>query len=208
MHTLPILNYKYDYLEPYFDSKTMEIHHTKHHQAYINNLNNSLLNTKFSSYKVNKLLSKLEYISDTKRDYIRNNLGGHFNHSFFWKILKKNTFLKGKLKISIKKNFLSFKNFKKCFINIAMNHFGSGWIWLIQSKKKLLITTTINQDNPRMGNYFVKDSGIPIIGLDLWEHAYYLKYQNNKLDYIKSYFNIINWDQASLNFEKSLLCNI
>ncbi|NIG99068.1 MAG: superoxide dismutase [Mn] [Buchnera aphidicola (Periphyllus acericola)] len=208
IHKLPDLNFFYDDFEPYFDTKTMKIHYTKHHQTYINNLNNFLKNTKFSKYDKNSLLSKLDLIPKKNRNYVRNNLGGHINHSFFWKILKKNTFLKGKLKKYIKKYFLNFDNFKKCFIQSAMGHFGSGWVWLVQWKKKLFITNTSNQDNPRMSKNFVKNSGFPILGLDLWEHSYYLKYQNNKLEYINAYFNIINWDQASINFEKSLLLNI
>ncbi|WP_343187890.1 Fe-Mn family superoxide dismutase [Buchnera aphidicola (Periphyllus koelreuteriae)] len=202
-YKLPDLSYNYDDLEPYFDSKTMKIHHKGHHQAYINNLNNILINTKFINYKEDELLSNLEFIPKKNRNYIKNNFGGYINHNFFWKILKKNTILKGILKKEIEKYFINFENFKKCFINIAMNHFGSGWVWLVQSKKKLLITTTVNQDNPKMSKFFIKNTGFPIIGLDLWEHAYYLKYKNKKLEYIQSYFNIINWDQASINFEKS-----
>ncbi|CAL4320039.1 Superoxide dismutase [Mn] [Buchnera aphidicola (Chaitophorus sp. 3695)] len=202
IYKLPKLKYKYNDLEPYFDAQTMKIHHTKHHQTYINNLNNVLSKTEFLNYTQKKLLSNLHILPKKYQTLVRNNLGGHFNHSFFWKNLKKNTILQGELKKSIEKNFLSIENFKKEFIRQAMNHFGSGWVWLVKSNGNLLITTTSNQDNPLMNYDFIITKGFPIIVLDLWEHSYYLKYQNNKLDYIKAYFNVINWDEASTQYLK------
>lgn len=200
IYKLPELKYTYDALEPYFDKQTMKIHHTKHHQAYINNLNNILIKTEFVDYTEKKLLSNIHLLPEKYQILVRNNLGGHINHSFFWKNLKKNTILKGVLKKSIKKHFFSIENFQKEFIKCAMNHFGSGWVWLIKFKNKLYITTTSNQDNPLMNYDFIIHKGFPILALDLWEHSYYLKYQNNKLSYIKSYFNIINWDEASKQY--------
>jgi Fe-Mn family superoxide dismutase len=202
IYKLPKLKYEYDAFQPYFDELTMKIHYTKHHQTYVNNLNNILSNTDFVHYTEKKLLSKVHLLPKKYQTLVRNNLGGHVNHSFFWKNLKKNTVLKGKLKKAIEKKFMSIENFKQEFIRHAMNHFGSGWVWLIKSNNNLLITTTSNQDNPLMNYDCIINKGFPIIVLDLWEHAYYLKYQNNKLDYIKSYFNIINWDEASKQYLK------
>lgn len=197
IYKLPHLDYGYSDLEPFFDKKTMKLHHLKHHKNYIDNLNKVLLKIKYSDYTIKELLSSLHFVPLKYQTILRNNLGGHINHSFFWKILKKNTILKGKLKKSIEKNFLSIEKFKKSFIQFSMNHFGSGWVWLVKSKDNLFITTTSNQDNPLMGKNFVHSFGKPIIGLDLWEHAYYLKYNNRKLEYVKSFFNVINWDKVS-----------
>ncbi|MCW5197733.1 superoxide dismutase [Buchnera aphidicola] len=202
IYKLPKLKYNYDALEPYFDKKTMKIHHIKHHQTYVNNLNNILSQTEFKEYTQKKLLSNLNILPQKYQLLVRNNLGGHFNHSFFWKNLKKNTILKGELKNSIEKKFSSVEKFQEEFVKHAMNHFGSGWVWLVKSKGDLLITTTSNQDNPLMNYNFILIKGFPIIALDLWEHSYYLKYQNNKLDYIKSYFKIINWDEATKQYLK------
>ncbi|QJC34135.1 superoxide dismutase [Mn] [Enterobacteriaceae endosymbiont of Donacia cinerea] len=195
-YKLPDLLYKYSDLEPFFDTKTMEIHHQKHHQNYINNTNLILEKNNIQSIKINTLISNLDNLSISKSQkiFLRNNAGGHANHSFFWKILKKNTQPNNIVLNFLKKDFDSLKNFKQVFENIALNFFGSGWIWVIKKKNLLKIITTINQDNPLMNN---KSIGYPIIGLDLWEHSYYLKYQNQKNLYIKAFWNVINWDKVA-----------
>lgn len=206
---LPNLGYSYDALEPYFDSRTMEIHYTKHHQTYIDKLNSALLNLKeFSDLSIELLVSRLNLIPDQKRDVIRNNSGGHINHSFFWESLKYGTFLKeGSLKKAIDRDFLDFENFKREFEAVSINHFGSGWIWLINQDNSLKIISTNNQDNPLMGMDFVGVYGQPILGLDVWEHAYYLRYQNRRLDYIQAFWNVVNWDKVSDRFDDTFLCS-
>lgn len=200
-YLLPSLSYDYDYLEPYIDKQTMEIHHKKHHQTYINNLNLAIKNTKFDNLSIEELITKIHLLSDHKKNIIKNNSGGHFNHSMFWKLLKINTKLTGNLKLSIEKHFVDVENFKILFEQTAMNHFGSGWTWLIKEKDKLSIVSTSNQDNPLMGESITGIKyGYPIFGIDLWEHAYYLKYQNNKLNYIKSFWKILNWNEALSRF--------
>ncbi|QJC33722.1 superoxide dismutase [Mn] [Enterobacteriaceae endosymbiont of Donacia provostii] len=198
-YKLPKLLYKYSDLEPFFDTRTMEIHHTKHHQNYINNTNLVLKQNNVRDLKINELISNLDNISIpiSQKIFLRNNAGGHANHSFFWKILKKNTKPNNIILNILKDEFINFENFKKNFEEKALKFFGSGWIWLIKTKNSLKIITTINQDNPLM---FLDDKkepiGYPLIGLDLWEHAYYLKYQNNKNLYIKSFWNVLNWDKV------------
>ncbi|MCW5196643.1 superoxide dismutase [Mn] [Buchnera aphidicola (Pemphigus obesinymphae)] len=200
IHMLPVLPYSYDFLEPYFDKETMFIHHTKHHQTYINNLNIALKGTKFLNLSIDNLIIQLDKLSFDKRKIIQNNAGGHINHSLFWKGLKIGTNLSPILKKSIEKDFNSISNFKKKFEEAALNHFGSGWVWLIKNNSTLSIVTTVNQDNPLMGQNIAGVYGIPIISLDLWEHAYYLKYQNKKIDYIKAFWNVVNWDEALNRF--------
>ncbi|WP_343192736.1 Fe-Mn family superoxide dismutase [Buchnera aphidicola (Taiwanaphis decaspermi)] len=202
MYTLPKMKYSYDYFEPYFDTLTMKIHHTKHHQNYVNNLNNALLNTKISKSSLKHLLQNLHKISKDKLNVIRNNAGGHFNHTFFWKILKKNCKLSGELKKQIIKTFGNVDNFKKCFENKAIEHFGSGWIWLVKNDNNLSIINTNNQDNPIMSKEITGVFGNPIIALDLWEHSYYLKYKNNRLDYVKSFWKLLNWEKANCIYLK------
>lgn len=200
-HKIPLLYYKYDALEPYIDKTTMEIHYLKHHQTYVNNLNLALKNTDFEQHSIEKLIRNIGLINCSKKNIIRNNSGGHFNHTIFWKSLKKGTLLNGKLKKEIEKNFKDFFSFQKSFEQAAMSHFGSGWTWLVKKNKKLEIVSTNNQDNPLMGTRISGTSGYPILGIDLWEHAYYLKHQNRRLDYINDFWNVINWDEAEIRFQ-------
>ncbi|WWP00456.1 MAG: Fe-Mn family superoxide dismutase [Candidatus Dasytiphilus stammeri] len=202
-YSLPNLPYDYDALEPYIDKYTMEIHYTKHHQSYINNANAALENLpEYANFSIEKLILQLQYLPNkNQQTTLRNNAGGHFNHSLFWKGLQKNTVLQGELKTAIELNFGSLNQFKEYFEKSAMDRFGSGWIWLVlQSNNKLSIVSTANQDNPLMGKNLIGISGYPIIGLDIWEHAYYLKYQNRRLDYVRAFWKIVNWNEASLRY--------
>jgi superoxide dismutase, Fe-Mn family len=200
--SLPKLPYAYDAMEPFIDKQTMEIHHTKHHQAYVDKLNATpSTNIDYSSDDA----VKCTHVDKTTSAVIRNNLGGHYNHSLFWLLLKPNPESKpnlpgNKLSEAIHKNFKTFDDFKKEFSEKAAKHFGSGWCWLIEQNGKLIITTTPNQDNPLM-NVDVERGKI-ILGLDVWEHAYYLKYQNKRAEYISNWWNIINWDKAGELYEK------
>ncbi|XRY30556.1 MAG: Fe-Mn family superoxide dismutase [Buchnera aphidicola (Tetraneura akinire)] len=208
-YKLPELNFSYDALEPYFDKKTMIIHHTKHHQTYINNANSilkSINNFNLSNKSIEYILFNLNKIDDLEqRQLLRNNLGGHFNHSFFWKGLSLGTNISSDFKKVLEKNFGSFSEFKQKFHSIALSRFGSGWVWLIMdnyNEKKLSIVSTANQDNPIMKKDVSSVTpGIPIIGLDVWEHSYYLKYQNNRSHYIEAFWNVINWNEAIRRFE-------
>lgn len=201
-YVLPDLPYSYNALEPFFDEKTMKIHHTKHHQNYINNTNSVLKNTTFSSLSIDELISIFNEIDLENKNFLKNNAGGHINHSFFWKSLKFGTVLTDSLKIEIEKQFNTVDLFKQKFEEVALNHFGSGWVWLVNQNGILSIVSTKNQDNPLMGKLIANTYGYPIIGLDIWEHAYYLKYQNRRLDYIKAFWNIVNWEEASNRLEK------
>ncbi|QJC34537.1 superoxide dismutase [Mn] [Enterobacteriaceae endosymbiont of Donacia crassipes] len=198
-YKLPKLLYKYSDLEPFFDTKTMEIHHTKHHQNYINNTNLVLKKNNLENLKINKLISNLDNLAIpiSQKIFLRNNAGGHANHNFFWKILKKNTKPNNIILNILKDKFINLENFKKIFEEKALKFFGSGWIWLIKKQNSLKIITTVNQDNPLMFLTTKKEPlGFPLIGLDLWEHAYYLKYQNNKNLYIQSFWHVLNWDKV------------
>ena len=191
---LPKLPYSYDALEPYIDKQTMEVHHSKHHQTYVDKLNKALEN-----YNEDKSLNLLLKKASDSNTAIRNNAGGHFNHSLFWQLLSPNPNGKksiplAKLNEAINNQFKSFDNFKKEFTEIALKTFGSGWCWLILQEGKLKITSTPNQDNPLMN--MASENGKPILALDIWEHAYYLKYQNKRADYITNWWNIINWKKA------------
>ncbi len=200
-YLLPSLPYAYNALEPHFDKKTMEIHHIKHHQAYINNANTVLATyPELAKYSVEELIQNLDIVPNDKRILMRNNAGGHANHSFFWQNLKIGTTLSGYLKITIERDFGSVIQFKEEFERIAGARFGSGWTWLVLQEDKLVIVSTANQDNPLMGEAITGVKGIPIIALDVWEHAYYLQYQNKRLDYIKAFWNVVNWDQAATRF--------
>ncbi|QCI18746.1 Fe-Mn family superoxide dismutase [Buchnera aphidicola] len=201
-YSLPSIPYLYNSLEPYFDEVTMKIHHTQHHQNYINNTNAILKDTAFSSLSIEELISIFNEISLENKNALRNNAGGHINHSFFWKSLKINTVLNNSIKSILEKSFGSFESFKNQFENVAMQHFGSGWVWLVNQDEKLNIVSTINQDNPLMGKLISNTYGDPILGLDLWEHAYYLKYQNRKSDYIKAFWNVVNWDEVDNRLQK------
>ena len=205
-YTLPELGYAYDALEPHFDAQTMEIHHSKHHQAYVNNANAALegLPAELVEMCPGQLVSNLDKIPAEKRGALRNNAGGHTNHSLFWKSLKKGTTLQGALKDAIERDFGSVENFKAEFEKAAATRFGSGWAWLVLENGKLAVVSTANQDNPIMGKEFAGCSGTPIFGLDVWEHAYYLKFQNRRPDYIKEFWNVVNWDFANERLEKKL----
>jgi Fe-Mn family superoxide dismutase len=199
-YSLPSLPYAYDALEPHFDKQTMEIHHTKHHQTYVNNANAALEGTEFANLPVDELITKLDQLPAVKKGPLRNNAGGHANHSLFWKGLKIGTTLQGDLKAAIEKDFGSVEKFQEEFEKAAATRFGSGWAWLVKKGDKLAVVSTANQDNPLMGEAIAGVSGYPILGLDVWEHAYYLKYQNKRPDYIKAFWNVVNWDEAAARF--------
>lgn len=206
MHfVLPELPYSYDALEPFFDKQTMEIHYTKHHQAYVNNANNvvSDLPEALQKLSAEQLITQLDKIPDEIRTVIRNNVGGHVNHSFFWPGLKLGTLLQGNLKKAIERDFSDVDAFISQFEKAASSRFGSGWAWLIVNKdNKLQVVSTANQDSPLMGEAYAGVSGIPVIGLDVWEHAYYLKYQNRRPDYIKAFWSVVNWDKAEQRYNQ------
>lgn len=199
MLELPKLGYKFDALEPYIDAKTMEIHHDKHHQAYVDNANKALEGTSWAEASVEEILRNLE----PNNAALRNNVGGHWNHTFFWEILtpggaKEPT---GDLLTEIEKSFGSFAEFKEKFAAAAKGRFGSGWAWLILKQDgSLAITSTPNQDNPLMPVVPEAEQGKPILGLDVWEHAYYLNYQNRRPDYIEAFWNVVNWDKVAEKF--------
>ncbi|OBW91171.1 superoxide dismutase [Mn] [Gallibacterium genomosp. 3] len=203
---LPELGYAYDALEPHFDALTMEIHHSKHHQAYVNNANAALegLSQELQDMCPGQLSSNLDKVPAEKFTALRNNAGGHFNHSLFWKSLKKGTTLQGKLKEAIERDFGSVDAFKAEFEKAAATRFGSGWAWLIVKDGKLAVVSTANQDNPLMGKEVAGCEGFPLVGLDVWEHAYYLKFQNRRPDYIKEFWNVVNWDFVAQRYEEHL----
>lgn len=197
-HQLPALPYSFDALEPYIDAKTMEIHHDKHHGAYVNNLNKALEgHADLAKLSVEDLIGRINTVPENIRTAVRNNGGGHANHSLFWKIMKKGggSEPKGELADAIKSAFGSFGDFKTKFNQAAATRFGSGWAWLMIKGGKLVVDSTPNQDNPLM------DGAKPVMGLDVWEHAYYLKYQNRRPEYIDAWWNVVNWDQITENYK-------
>ena len=199
-YELPKLPYAYDALEPFIDAKTMEIHHSKHHQAYVNNLNAALEKYPNLDKSLETYLKDFSLLPEDIRGAVRNNGGGHFNHSFFWPLLKVNhgEGPKGDLLKAINQTFGSFDAFKEAFSTAAKTRFGSGWAWLIVTKDQALkVTSTPNQDTPL-------SEGIPILGLDVWEHAYYLNYQNRRPDYVSAFFSVVNWDVVSDLFKQAL----
>ena len=201
-YQLPALPYAYDALEPHFDTQTMEIHHSKHHQAYVNNANAVLANLpEWEKLPAEELIARLAELPENVRTPLRNNAGGHANHSLFWQILKTGTTLQGKLKAAIERDFGSVEAFQTEFEKAAATRFGSGWAWLVYEDGKLKVVSTANQDSPLMGQAVSGASGYPIIGLDVWEHAYYLKFQNRRPDYIKAFWQVVNWDEAARRFE-------
>ena len=194
--TLPALPYAHDALEPYIDTLTMQIHHGKHHQAYVDNLNKAIAGTPNEGKSLEELVKAAGSISPA----VRNNGGGHWNHSFFWEMLgpQKGGAPSGKLADAINASFGSFDTFKEKFSAAGVGRFGSGWAWLIVKDGKLEISSTPNQDNPLMDVAEVK--GAPVFGIDVWEHAYYLKYQNKRPDYLAAIWNLANWDKAAAHF--------
>lgn len=191
--TLPALPYAFDALEPHIDARTMEIHHGKHHNAYVTNLNAAVAGTEWENKSLEEILANISKLSAA----VRNNGGGHWNHSFFWQIMGPNGGGNptGEVATAIDSAFGSFDNFKAEFAKAGTTRFGSGWAWLTAAGGKLTISSTANQDNPLMDIAEVK--GTPILGLDVWEHAYYLHYQNRRPDYITAFFNVINWDEVN-----------
>jgi Fe-Mn family superoxide dismutase len=200
-HVLPDLPYSYDALEPSIDAKTMEIHHGKHHQGYVNNLNAALENhPELQEKSVEDLISDLNSIPENIRNAVRNNGGGHANHSLFWPCMGPDGggTPEGELADAINSAFGSFDNFKDQFSKAAATRFGSGWAWLcVDNNGDLVVTSTPNQDNP------ISDGLKPVLGLDVWEHAYYLNYQNRRPDYVSSWWNVVNWNQVVLNFSSA-----
>jgi Fe-Mn family superoxide dismutase len=203
-YELPKLPYAYNALEPHIDARTMEIHYTKHHQAYVTNVNNAIKGkADLEKKSVEDLIRDLNSVPEDIRTAVRNNGGGHANHSFFWKIMGPNAGgePKGKLADDIKSTFGGFDQFKEKFAAAGVGRFGSGWAWLIKnSSSKLEIVSTANQDSPLMGKAIAGAEGTPILGVDVWEHAYYLNYQNRRPDYIKAWWNVVNWDAVAKNY--------
>lgn len=200
MHTLPALPYDYKALEPVIDEETMTIHHTKHHQTYIDKLNSALESyDELKTLSVEDLLLSIDKVPADIKTAVINHGGGHFNHSLFWQILRpvqENNLPEGKLAEAINDTFGSFDEFKKLFTEKASGQFGSGWAWLVMSSGKLEIKNTPNQNSPLM------EGQRPILGIDVWEHAYYLKYQNKRVDYIENFFSIVNWEKVGQLYEE------
>jgi Fe-Mn family superoxide dismutase len=196
---LPQLPYAYDALEPYIDARTMEIHHSKHHNAYITNLNNAIAGTDLEGKSIEEILKNL----DMNNMAVRNNGGGHYNHTLFWEIMAPNAggLPTGDLAAAIESTFGSFENFKAEFSKAGATRFGSGWAWLCVKDGKLEVCSTPNQDCPIMPG--VACGGQPILGMDVWEHAYYLNYQNRRPDYIEAFFNVINWAEVAKRYEST-----
>lgn len=196
---LPKLPYAYDALEPNIDARTMEIHHTKHHNAYTTNLNGAIAGTDLENKSIEDILKNL----DMSNAAVRNNGGGFYNHNLFWEIMSPNGGGEpsGELGEAIQRDFGSFANFKEAFSKAGATQFGSGWAWLCVKDGKLEVCGTPNQDNPLMPN--VGCGGTPILGMDVWEHAYYLNYQNRRPDYIAAFFNVINWDEVAKRFAEA-----
>jgi len=202
-HELPSLPYPHDALEPHIDKQTMEIHHGKHHNAYVTNLNKAIAgNAALEGKALDALIRDLASVPDNIRGAVRNNGGGHWNHSFFWTIMgpKAGGAPSGKLADDIKAAFGSFDAFKEKFEAAGAGRFGSGWAWFVVNNGKLEVVSTANQDNPLMGKAVAGCEGKPLLGVDVWEHAYYLKYQNRRPDYLKAWWNVVNWAAVSRNY--------
>ena len=203
-YELPPLPFPKDALEPHIDATTMEIHHGKHHNAYVTNVNKAIAgNAALEAKSVEALISDLSSVPDNIRTPVRNNGGGHYNHSMFWKLMapKAGGAPTGKLADDINAAFGSFEAFKEKFEAAGVGRFGSGWAWLVVNGGKLEIVSTANQDNPIMGKAIAGCEGKPVLGCDVWEHAYYLKYQNRRPDYVKAWWNVVNWAEATKNYE-------
>ena len=196
---VPPLPYDYNALEPYIDTQTMQLHHDKHHAAYVNNLNNAVANTEFANMNVDDLVKQIKNVPDNIRTAVQNNAGGHSNHSMFWAIMKQNGGGEptGALANAIQQTFGSFDQFKAAFNDAGVKRFGSGWTWLVlDSNGKLSVMSTANQDSPLMSGYY------PVMGNDVWEHAYYLKYQNRRPDYLAAWWNVVNWDEVARRYQQ------
>ena len=187
---LPNLPYAADALEPHIDKETMEIHHDKHHNTYVTKLNSAVEGTDLESKSIEEIVANLDSVPENIQTAVRNNGGGHLNHSLFWELLTPNSEEKGTVIDKIKEQWRSLDEFKKEFADKAAARFGSGWAWLVVNNGKLEIVTTPNQDNP------ITEGKTPILGLDVWEHAYYLKYQNKRPDYISAFWNVVNWEKV------------
>ncbi|QEA39136.1 superoxide dismutase [Pistricoccus aurantiacus] len=200
-HSLPDLPYAYDALEPHIDAMTMEIHHSRHHQTYVNNLNGALEGTGLEDKPVDELISDLDQVPEDKRQAVINNGGGHANHSMFWKMMSAQGGgqPQGQVAKAIDSELGGFDAFKESFTKAALGRFGSGWAWLsVTPQKSLVVENTLNQDSPLMhGN-------TPVLGLDVWEHAYYLKYQNKRPDYIEAFYNVIDWEEVERRYQAAV----
>ena len=196
---VPQLPYDYNALEPYIDTQTMQLHHDKHHAAYVNNLNNAVNNTDFASKNVDDILRNINDVPQNVRTAVQNNAGGHSNHSMFWAIMKPNGGGEptGALASAIQQTFGSFDQFKAAFNDAGVKRFGSGWTWLVLDQNgKLSVISTANQDSPLMNGQY------PVMGNDVWEHAYYLKYQNRRPDYLAAWWNVVNWDEIARRYQQ------
>ena len=205
-YALPPLPYAYNALEPHFDAQTMEIHHTRHHQTYITNVNNALAESNVAEVPVEQLISDIGSLPQNVQNVVRNNGGGHANHALFWTVLSPDGGKpSGQLAQAIETDLGGYDSFKDAFTKAAQTRFGSGWAWLTLGKDgKLLVESSANQDNPLMGEFAGMSGGTPILGLDVWEHAYYLQYQNKRPDYIAAFFNIINWAEVERRYDEAL----
>jgi Fe-Mn family superoxide dismutase len=204
-YTLPELPYAFDALEPHIDARTMEIHHGKHHQAYVDKVNAAIAGTPLESKTVEELISDLAAVPEAARTAVRNNGGGHANHTLFWQVMSAQGggTPSGDLAAAIDADLGGFDRFKEAFSTAAATRFGSGWAWLIAREGKLVVASTANQDSPLMGEAVAGVSGVPILGLDVWEHAYYLKYQNRRPEYISAFWNVIHWDEVARRFAEA-----
>ena len=201
-YELPPLPYDKAALEPHFDALTMEIHHDRHHKAYVDNLNKAVAGTEWEKKTIDDLVKNIASVPENIRGPVRNNGGGHWNHSFFWKILapKAGGAPTGKLADAINAAFGSFADFQAKFEAAGLGRFGSGWAWLVSNGGKLEIVSTANEDNPLMGKAVAGVEGQPLLGVDVWEHAYYLKYQNKRGDYLKAFWHVVNWNEVAKNY--------
>ncbi len=200
-YTLPLLPYAYDALEPNIDAKTMEIHHSKHHQTYINNINATIEGTEWEKLSVEELVAQVDLVPNELKNTVMNNAGGHANHSLFWTIMSPHGGGNpiGQVSLAIEQELGGFENFKEIFTKAALTRFGSGWAWLsVTPKKNVIVESSANQDSPLMhGN-------VPILALDVWEHAYYLKYQNRRPEYIAAFFNVVNWKEVNHRYLEAI----
>jgi Fe-Mn family superoxide dismutase len=201
MHTLPALPYAYDALEPHIDAQTMEIHHTKHHQTYVNNLNGAVQGTAWADTPVEHLIADLAALPENIRGVVRNNGGGHANHSLFWTVMSPSGGSEptGDLRKAIDQDIGGLDAFKDAFTKAALTRFGSGWAWLaVTPEGKVVVESSANQDSPLM------EGRTPLLGLDVWEHAYYLRYQNRRPEYISAFYNVVDWDEVARRYKAAL----